>query len=115
MFVMRSNIELFCTIALVVGYIGCGVEPRKGSIRTIWEMILLGTLLNIGRFLLGCALEWDSIGLTFSESSFVFHVPDSVSNMEIEQFSELLLSEAVDELLEWTFFHCNCLHFLRFA
>ena len=49
MFVMRSTIELVVTIVLVIGYLGCGVETKKGSIRTIWELILLGTLLNIGR------------------------------------------------------------------
>jgi hypothetical protein len=51
LFIMKSGIELICTIVLIVGYLGCGAEVKKGSIRTIWELVLLGTSLNIGKFL----------------------------------------------------------------
>jgi hypothetical protein len=60
---MKSGIELIFTIIIIIGYLGCGAEVKKGSIRTIWELVLLGTLVNIGKvfikqFLLKIHLNW---------------------------------------------------------
>ena len=47
---MKSGIELLFTFTLILGYLGCGAEVKKGSVRLLWETLLIGTLLNVGKF-----------------------------------------------------------------
>ena len=49
LFISKNGVELVVTILLLFGYIGCGAEVRKGSVRIIWEIILLGTTLKISK------------------------------------------------------------------
>ena len=51
MFIIKSGFEVLLTMGLIIGYLGCGAEVKKGSIRTLWEVIFLGTLLNIGKLI----------------------------------------------------------------
>jgi hypothetical protein len=49
MMVMQDNFELLITVVLVIGYIGCGAEPRKGTVRTVWEIFVIGCFVNLSK------------------------------------------------------------------
>ena len=51
LFIMKSGFELVFTFGLILGYLGCGSEIKKGSVRILWEIMFIGTLINIGIFI----------------------------------------------------------------